>query len=216
MSQQSNSDWGKKPLVVLIGVIASAMSILAFITGRQSFPELLGVQEVPPAEQAWLEERLPDGQSPAPTRQVMRPDTPTPSVSSLTEHEVVDVIRRFNADQTTAVRNLDLEILRTTCTGGCYSSNRAYMNQLIKDNLYEVQEQLGFEVVSVHVSDNAAMVVTRETWRTAKYDRSTHECRYHQPLFTTQQTYTLVREGTTWKIAEDRFDTPAPADVPGC
>jgi hypothetical protein len=146
------------------------------------------------------------------------PSEPTKNLvpTTLIRDQVVNVIRRFNADQTTAVQELNLDILRDTCTGRCFMAQREYMEQLIRDNLYEVQEQLNFEVLNIDVSGNTAEVVTTETWRTAKYDRSTHECRYHQPTFVTQQTYTLVREGGTWKISWDNFDTPAPADIPGC
>jgi len=155
--------------------------------------------------------------SPVPTtlrRQVIV--SPTPTKPSSEEHDVVDVIRRFNADQTTAMRDLNLDAVRSTCTDRCLVAQREYMEQLVRDNLYEIQEQLDFEVLRVDVSGDTAEVVTSETWRTAKYDRSTQECRYHQPTFVTQQTYTLVREGGTWKISWDNFDTPAPADIPGC
>jgi hypothetical protein len=138
------------------------------------------------------------------------------SPNTLLETEAIEVIRQFNADQTRAVRELDLDLLVATCTDECFVEQKRYIDQLIRDNLYEVQEQLGLEVLSVDVYGSQAKVVTRETWRTQKYNRDTQQCRYHQPAFTTQQTYTLVRRGGVWKISWDNFDTPAPTDAPGC
>jgi hypothetical protein len=91
-----------------------------------------------------------------------------------------------------------------------------YVNELREGNLYEVQEQLAFEVTFIDILDNTATVTTRETWRTQKYDRTTHECRYHQPTFSTQQTYTLVYDDGVWKVSWNNFDTPVPADKLGC
>jgi hypothetical protein len=136
--------------------------------------------------------------------------------SSSSEDQVINVIRRFNADQTRAMRDLELDILRPTSAGQWLEWQEIYMNELINQNLYEVQQQQDFEVLSVTVSEDEAQVITRETWRTAKYDRTTNACRYHQPQFTTQQTYTLVRERGNWKIIRDVFEPRAPADIPGC
>lgn len=130
------------------------------------------------------------------------------------EDLIENVIRQYNSDQTAAVRNLDVQILQATCTGNCYAVNRDYIDELTQNNLYEVQEQLAFEVVSISISGNTATVVTNETWRTFKYDHSTNDCRYHQPTFHTRQTYILIREGNQWKISQNDFD--APNDVPGC
>jgi hypothetical protein len=37
-----NNDLGSKPLIVIIGALASLIAIIVFITGRQSLPEFLG------------------------------------------------------------------------------------------------------------------------------------------------------------------------------
>jgi hypothetical protein len=134
----------------------------------------------------------------------------------LREEEVVNVIKKFNEDQTLAVRTLDSQILQDTCTDECFSWHVDYINELREGNLYEVQEQLAFEVISVDILDNTATVTTRETWRTRKHDLTTSECRYHQPTFSTQQTYTLVYDSGVWKVSWNNFDTPVPADEPGC
>lgn len=132
------------------------------------------------------------------------------------EDEVINVVRRFNADQTVAVRELNADLLRATATGKWLRLQVNYIEQLRRQNLYEVQQQQGFTVIAVRVRGGTATVVTQEIWRTAKFDRDTHQCKYHQPLFTTTQTYTLVKEGDSWKITEDIFEPDAPADVPGC
>jgi hypothetical protein len=134
----------------------------------------------------------------------------------LREEEIVNVIEKFNEAQTLAVRALDSQILQDTCTDECFSWHIDYIDELREGNLYEVQEQLAFEVTSVDILDNTATVTTRETWRTRKYDLTTSECRYHQPTFSTQQTYTLVYDSGAWKVSWNNFDTPVPADKPGC
>jgi hypothetical protein len=140
-----------------------------------------------------------------------------PEARSCRRKEVVEAIKQFNEDQTLAVRALDSKILQDICTNECLSWHIDYINELRESNLYEVQEQLAFEVSSVDIFDNTAMVTTRETWRTRKYDRTTHECRYHQPTFSSQQTYILVYyDGRGWKVRRNNFDTSVPADKPGC
>jgi hypothetical protein len=134
----------------------------------------------------------------------------------LRDEAIFNVIKQFNADQTLAVRTLDSQILHNTCTAECLSWNTDYIDELREDNLYEVQEQLAFEVTLIDILDNVATVTTRETWRTQKHDWTTHECLYHQPTFDTQQTYILVYSDQGWKVSRNDFDTPVPADQPGC
>jgi hypothetical protein len=213
-----------------IAIWALVVAILSCIGTYLALPQIQGFfasrdPHSDPAAPTDTTEPLPIATRSAPTgtaepilvpMKTAEPTSPTANASPSSEEEVVHVIRQFNADQTAAVRELVVNALGSTCTGRCYAEQQRYIDQLIRDNLYEVQEQLGFDVLSIHVSGNGATVVTRETWQTKKYDRDTHDCRYHQPAFTTQQTYTLVREGSVWKITWDSFDTPAPTDVPGC
>lgn len=153
--------------------------------------------------------------------QILDPQSESPiSVEALqagsVEDEVINVVRRFNADQTVAVRELNADLLRATAAGKWLRLQVNYIEQLRRQNLYEVQQQQGFTVISVRVRGGTATVVTQEIWRTAKFDRDTNQCKYHQPTFTTTQTYTLVKEGESWKIIEDIFKPDAPADIPGC
>jgi len=41
MSSSDNSDWGNKPLVVIIGLVASVIAIVVFFSGKQSVQEFL-------------------------------------------------------------------------------------------------------------------------------------------------------------------------------
>lgn len=150
---------------------------------------------------------LPDGASPISVNN-------TPLFTD--EDAVVNTVRLFNADQTIAMRNLELEVLQNTSKGQWLDWQKQYMRELEQENLYEVQQQLDFRVQSVKVDGDTATVVTYETWRTAKYDRSSHECRYHQSSFGTSQTYTLEQQGGVWKITRDIFEPDAPPDVGGC
>jgi hypothetical protein len=156
----------------------------------------------------------PEGASPI---EVLTPESPQQPVENTpVEHTVVSVVRRFNADQTIAMRELDLNRLRATSAGQWFDWQATYMDTLRQQNLYEVQQQQKFDVLSVSVVGDTATVVTQETWRTAKYDRTTNSCRFHQPSFTTTQTYTLVRKADGWKIIYDDFEPEAPEDIPGC
>lgn len=138
------------------------------------------------------------------------------SPSFMDEDAVVNTVRQFNATQTIAMRNLDLEVLRSTSTGQWFEWQKQYMMQLEQEGLYEVQQQLDFQVQSIEVLGRDATVITRETWRTAKYDSSSHQCKYRQVSFTTTQVYTLVQTEGTWKIIRDVFKPDAPPDIAGC
>lgn len=138
--------------------------------------------------------------------------SPVPPV----EDQVVVVIKRFNTDQTKAVQSLDLDMLRATATGNWLEFQRQYIDALRQANLYEVQVQRDFRTLAVSVAGSTATVETQETWDTRKYDRTTGECRFHQPEFTVKQTYTLTRTGSIWKIVKVVFSSPAPDDIPGC
>lgn len=170
---------------------------------------VISIRQVIAVPEHVLEAKVLDPQSESPI------SVEAPKAGSV-EDEVVNVVRRFNADQTIAVRELNADILRATATGKWLRLQINYIDHLRRQNLYEVQQQQGFTVIAVRVRGGTATVVTREIWRTAKFDRDTQQCKYHQPLFTTTQTYTLVKEGESWKITEDIFEPDAPADIPGC
>lgn len=170
---------------------------------------VISIRQVIAVPEHVLEAQVLDPQSESPI------SVEAPKAGSV-EDEVVNVVRRFNADQTVAVRELNADILRATATGKWLRLQINYIERLRQQNLYEVQQQQGFTIISVRVQEGVAKVVTQEIWRTAKFDRDTNQCKYHQPLFTTTQTYTLVKEGESWKITEDIFEPDAPADIPGC
>ncbi|MDW8403775.1 hypothetical protein [Chloroflexus sp.] len=77
------------------------------------------------------------------------------------EDEVVNVVRRFNADQTIAVRELNVDMLRATSTGKWLRWQTIYIEQLRQQNLYEVQQQRGFTVLSVRVRGDTARNLAR-------------------------------------------------------
>lgn len=49
MKSRNNSDLGSKPVVIIIGLVASCLGIFAFVTGKQSIPDLLRNNQNSPA-----------------------------------------------------------------------------------------------------------------------------------------------------------------------
>jgi hypothetical protein len=141
--------------------------------------------------------------------------TPDP-LSAAPEDQVVDTVRRFNADQTVAVRDLTPSLLAVTTTGRWLTFQQRYIQDLVDNNLFEVQAQIAFTVNDVNVEGSTATVVTEETWQTTKYDRTTETCYSHQPTFTSTQTYTLVQEENAWRISQVRVSPAFPDDISGC
>ena len=130
-------------------------------------------------------------------RRVNIPTSPVPLPS---EDDVVNVVRRFNADQTIAVRDLNIDLLLPTSSGAWLKLQRRYIEELKLSDMYEVQKQIDFKVLSVKVSGDTASVITHETWDTRKYHHNSDRgCVFYQH-FSNKQTYRLVH-----KLAPDRW-----------
>jgi hypothetical protein len=129
-------------------------------------------------------------------------------------------VRQFNDDQTVAAKDpansISMAWLLGETTDSWYSLQSQYFQQLKDANLYEIQEERSFDVLSSEVSGDTATVVTQETWYTRKYDRMTDVCQYHQPEYTRIFTYTLVYRNHTWLISHMGVDKKVPNDVKGC
>ncbi len=74
MSRSDNTDWGNKPLIVIIGLVASIIAIVVFFSGKQSAQEFLSNPTLTNTFNTTLPECPAD---PAPTLYVTKTPVPT-------------------------------------------------------------------------------------------------------------------------------------------
>ncbi len=104
MTNNKNEGLGNKPIIVLIGLIASCIAIFAFVTGRQSIIDIISTPLVKPEllnTPLFVERSATPTNQPSPT---VMPDTPIPTIAEPTTTPMV--IDSSNSGVSITIRDL--------------------------------------------------------------------------------------------------------------
>lgn len=118
---------------------------------------------------------------------------------------VKDAITRANEAQATAFNTGDPSLMRETATSDFYTQLVRINRDMAVAGVTEIRV-VSTDFQSVTVDGASAAAVTYETWRSTYADGSSEET-------TARNDYTLVLDGSTWRIATD--DQPSAALQPG-
>ena len=141
-------------------------------------------------------------------RQVAGAPSPTTTTGAVTidaEQAVKDAITRANEAQAKAFNSGDATVMRATATSDWYAKLVQINRDLAAGGVTEIT-LVSTDFQSVTVDGANATAVTFETWRSSYSDGLTDE-------MTARNDYTLVLDGSAWRIAMN--DQPSAALQPG-
>jgi hypothetical protein len=127
------------------------------------------------------------------------------STDDATTLAVKDTITRANEAQAKAFNTGDPSLMRATATSDFYTQLVTINRDMASGGVTEIAI-VSTDFQSVKVDGANATVVTYETWRSTYNDGSSDET-------TARNDYTLVLDGSTWRIATD--DQPSAVLQPG-
>ncbi len=125
-----------------------------------------------------------------------------------TQAAIRQVIERGNAEQVQAIATHDSSVMADTSTSRYYQELVRTNQQLLDGGVVRIQ-LVKLEWGPITVNGTTATATTYETWRTVYADGVTDEAR-------DRNVYTLVWDGSTWRIDADEHpdETPAASGTP--
>jgi hypothetical protein len=133
-----------------------------------------------------------------------------PAADSQTADAIQQVIQLSNSEQEQAVANRDPSVMSDTATGSYYRSLQQTYSDLVSQGALTV-ELTNMTWGAITAGGSTATANTVETWVTTYSDGTTDQS-------TDPNVYTLVNQGGTWLIQDDRQPTtasPAQQVTPG-
>jgi hypothetical protein len=145
------------------------------------------------------------------TRQIVGASAPSAAAVGASDQAaastaIQQTIERANQAQMKAFNTGDPTPMRDTATAGFYTQLMQTNRDLASSGVRQI-ELMSTQVSGVSVSGATATATTLETWRSTYTDGSTDQA-------TARNDYTLVLDGTAWKIATDAQPAAAVQPAP--
>jgi hypothetical protein len=126
---------------------------------------------------------------------------PQPPADSQTADAIQQVIQMSNSEQAQAVASRDPSLMSDTATGSYYRSLQQTYRDLVSQGAVSI-ELTNLTWGAITASGSTATASTVETWVTTFSDGTTDQS-------SDPNVYTLVNQGGTWLIQDDRQSTAA-------
>src|SRR5436190_4935786 len=186
-SRRAPRRWRKSVVAgLLVAALAATAACNVDVDGGRTRP-------IVPAPQS------PSAQQPAASRGSQRAapgaGTVPAAAPGTVEAAIQNVIARGNDEQVQAIASGNAKVMADTSTSRYYQE-LVQTNQDLLDNGVTGIKLVKLEWGPTQVNGNTATATTYETWRTTLDDGTTDESR-------DRNVYTLVRDGSTWRIDAD-------------